>query len=591
MQRLIVFTLGLVMAAAAAQVQAQIGVGVDCDAQPCSRTKYGLDGMDIASMNRFLPKLANNIEDLDPFATDASAFGPDIGGSSYIVTLAPGSGFLAPCGKPNDWSVVPGQIILEEQTDCVPVSFGPDDAANGGVAGGCRVSIPLSDGGKGTIDAVGTAGTCQDFGGACTSDADCRTGGNETDICQWDLENVSELLIPSRASGVIAGSSFSLTAATGNTIGGGSIEGLHDEACDPDIVKAEPQSGTRYLLPNTHPDFAELNADGEAPTYLRWDNHPDTRWRIHTDDTAICCTSAPGDVCGLLAVGTPEYPDLLKRTCADGQIFQDTNETNDWIFDDGQGSAFYSDPHYVPTDVEQGRCEEQGAVSCTVSGTECAATYCEASFDLVRAVPCASTADCAAFSDLGLSDACVAPGGACDFREIAHRIRPPALSNGDPNTTVCAASGYVFRGTPNVGCSINPRYTVNGDPGPTCEVLNFGVNTRKDQDCDGVIDNPDDLCPFVTDFDETADTDGDCPGPLCRGDECECGDSTLSGTVDVADILFTNASIFDIEPGRTLCDATGDAGCDVGDILAANLEIFVPGSSTCRQVQPLPVAP
>jgi hypothetical protein len=599
MQRFIVLTLGLVMAAGMAE--AQIGVPVDCDTPPgCERTKYGLDGANLLTVNNTLPKFTNVAADNDVFFLDESFFGPNIGGSSYTVTTQALSSVDAECGNNRNVNAIPGQMVLDERADCTPVSFGPDDAANGGVAGGCRVSIPLNDGGKGTIDAVGTNGTCQEEGGPCTSDADCQLV-NSVDICQWDLENTSVLLIPTIAQGVIAGSSFFLGVATENTIGGASIPALHDEQCDPDIVRTLPTSGTRYLLPDTHAHFEELNADGEAPTYVRWDNDPETRWRIHTDDTGICCISAPGDICGLIAVNTPEYPALLKRTCSDGQWVQDSNETNDWIFDDGRGSAFYSDTEYIPTGQQQGACEMNRSVSCLAGGNECQQTYCEAGFDLIVAAPCGSAADCAIFGDLGLSDACVAPDGdpetegiqpdSCDLREKGHRVRPVPLSDGGVNTERCATSLYVLRGTPGQGCSINPRYTVNGDPGPTCEILNFGVATRKDQDCDGAIDNPVDWCPFLTEWDERADADGDCPGPDCRADECECGDNNLDGFVDVNDILSINGAIFDVNPERNLCDTTGDTDCNVSDILGTNSEVFVPGSSTCRHVQPLPPLP
>jgi hypothetical protein len=292
----------------------------------------------------------------------------------------------------------------------------------------------------------------------------------------------------------------------------------------------------------------------------------------------------------------------LRRTCAeDNRFVFDQNVVNDWIFEDGRGSAFYTDPEFIPPGQTRGTCLVNRAVPCFDGGAECTQTYCEASFGLNLAVPCGSAADCAVFGDLGLSDACVQPDAdpdaegvqtdTCDLREIGHRIRPVPLSNGDPNPDFCASSMYVLRGTPNQGCAFSTRYVQDGDPGATCEVINYGLNKRVDEDCDGEIDNPVDLCPFLTEWDELADSDGDCPGPNCRGDECECGDNNLDGSVDVNDILDINGAIFDVNPERNLCDTTGDTDCNVTDILGANSEVFNPGSSTCRHVQPLPPTP
>ena len=101
------------------------------------------------------------------------------------------------------------------------------------------------------------------------------------------------------------------------------------------------------------------------------------------------------------------------------------------------------------------------------------------------------------------------------------RLAPRLLRRG-PST--------ILRGTPNAGCSILPRFDYNGDPGPDCGVLNYGIDPRDDDNCDGVADFPD-LCPRNSEWNQTLDSDGDCgtPGSRairddCRGDECECGD-------------------------------------------------------------------
>ncbi len=116
--------------------------------------------------------------------------------------------------------------------------------------------------------------------------------------------------------------------------------------------------------------------------------------------------------------------------------------------------------------------------------------------------------------------------------------------------------------------------------------------------CNGPLDRDDDdwadsrdLCPDTADPDQ-ADRDLDLIGDACDlcpdypsagadtsgngiGDECECGDQTADGFVDVADILAINRVIFGLEPASPpLCDTNGDAECNVADILGANAKIF-----------------
>ena len=103
-----------------------------------------------------------------------------------------------------------------------------------------------------------------------------------------------------------------------------------------------------------------------------------------------------------------------------------------------------------------------------------------------------------------------------------------------------------------------------------------------DADCDG-RPNAQDLCPFHPEADPAADADGDG-----RGDECECGDQTGDGRVDVADLVAINRAIYTPALVTALCDADNDGRCNVNDIVAANREIFSPGStSTCAR-QPVP---
>ncbi len=58
------------------------------------------------------------------------------------------------------------------------------------------------------------------------------------------------------------------------------------------------------------------------------------------------------------------------------------------------------------------------------------------------------------------------------------------------------------------------------------------------------------------------------------GDECECGDQTEDGLVNVIDLLSINSVIFEVIPASPLCDTNNDDVCDVRDILGANAKIF-----------------
>ncbi len=93
------------------------------------------------------------------------------------------------------------------------------------------------------------------------------------------------------------------------------------------------------------------------------------------------------------------------------------------------------------------------------------------------------------------------------------------------------------------------------------------VDVVTEHDGDGITDDVD-RCPYWAAAGQT-DTDGNG-----IGDDCECGDQSGDGRVDVADILEINAVIFDIETASPLCDTNDDDLCNVADILGVNARIF-----------------
>jgi hypothetical protein len=96
-----------------------------------------------------------------------------------------------------------------------------------------------------------------------------------------------------------------------------------------------------------------------------------------------------------------------------------------------------------------------------------------------------------------------------------------------------------------------------------------------DRDRDGTCDAKD-LCP---DWPARTHADRDGNG---IGNDCECGDQNLDGTVNVLDVVAINHALYDPSRVTPLCDANGDRRCDVKDIVAVNRKIYgVP--ATCER--------
>jgi cysteine-rich repeat protein len=356
--------------------------------------------------------------------------------------------------------------------------------------------------------------------------------------------------------------------------------------------------GTRYRLP------ASRGGDG-VKTYVRWDAgfglvdppgcDPDnpaapnycarmnlaTTFHTHTDDSAVCCTSNNPSACDLVVPGQPNYPLLLSRTCADvGRITGvDDNVTSDWIFTGGKGTRFYTDPNHQLAGQMAGVCTANRLRACFRPE---ATQLCTA--------PGVPYSCCTGNLAGTCGTECLAPD-TCDLRERGYRgqvrcgrFNTQTSNNGNPDPRCCATSVTVLRGEPSGGCTLLPRFPVNGDPGPGCQLQNYGIDRRDDDDCNGVADFSNDICPFLSEWDQDLDSDDDCPGPGCRGDECECGDQSGDGDVTVSDLVQINLVIFGSTDEKLICDGNNDAACNVSDIVAANGEVFVPDSSTCRHI-------
>jgi hypothetical protein len=298
-------------------------------------------------------------------------------------------------------------------------------------------------------------------------------------------------------------------------------------------------------------------------------------------DSDGCCQTLTGgpSICEPPAGQFDEYPILTKLA---GNEFTTTNLAP-LIFEGGPGTPFAMDEDFEVAGQEHGVCRVNRFIPCTLSGL---GTVCPG-FD---ATP---------------EDGVQQPGepgfvpDACDFRELGWRFQPfDVLADGSQNTQRCNQAPFLFRGFPEQNCSLAEDYILdgplgdNGDPGGDCAIRNYGKYVRPDLDCNGVDDTDEgasptgDLCPLYSEVNPFADADGNG-----RGDECDCGDATADGTVDVSDILGINFQIFNPAalPTRLtnpLADANNDLQLDsnanVEDILAVNEEIFSPGlTSTC----------
>jgi hypothetical protein len=433
----------------------------------------------------------------------------------------PGTG----CGPERDFSPIQGQAVLREQNGCVPTSEGPDGP------GGCPVEIPLA------ISGV-------------TPREDKTT---------WS--NGARVITSTRA----------LLASSSATLGGTSDP--DDPQCLPGNIRLTNAQGTRYILP------ASRGGDG-VKTYIKWRDTSGQGLYRHDDDSEFCCTSPTGLACSVPPQFFGEYPINLTRNCGIAGRIYELLQTNDWVFDGGPGTPFITDPeHIVPGNVH-GVCLNNRFQACTSAA---ASAQCTGAGTPHLCCTGAGSGTCGTECDV-FADT-------CDLRERGIRQTLPAnLANGQPDPTRCSTFMAVLRGTPDQYCAINDKYEVNGDPGPGCRIWNFGFRPRPDLDCDAVVDTvanggaANDLCPFFNEYDYFADSDGDCDGGECRGDECECTDQNEDGAVDVDDIIAINAAIFNPDLPLEICDGNNDLACDVNDILAANQEIFVPESSTCRHL-------
>jgi hypothetical protein len=493
--------------------------GIDCSIPGgCTVTKYGLAAHD---------SYQREVDPRDPRQWSHAGFaGSYAYGKASLDPEEPG------CSGERDFAPLFGQVLLREQTSCVPT-----------VSAGCPVEV-ASD--------LANPGAALDpnrsfFGGARALHSPVIHGGSEVRLWLGVAANV---------------------ALSGR--------------------------GTRFAIP------------GGPGTRIAWDQVEvigDESWLCCNDDSALDLCSALGD--GAWA----RYP-LLNDLSAASTV---RTELPDWVFEGGPGTAFATDSGSLVAGQLHGVCAANRGWGCTASGTSCPGPEpCDCARDrcdpesgrcsVNTSVACTSHAQCRGFA---VSDT-------CDLRELGWRLRAQStLSAGDADPEQCGGGMHVFRGRPGQHCSLVRSYPVDGDPGPSCSIQNFGSSVRPDEDCDGLDDQLADLCPYYSELDPFADVSGDG-----RGDECECGDAAPlaarrdgslagrgDGRVDVSDLVAANTLIFSVPPQadwsleNPRCDADAPTPlprgyreqCDVSDLIAIHLEIFSPGA-TARCARALPPA-
>src|SRR5262245_22098381 len=392
---------------------------VDCDptGSDCTTIKYGLG---------LTPDYRKDEVPPDPFRYPVSYFGPSFGGESYFVSRTFETASNGACGRERGLSPLPGQILLREQTGCVPTSEGP--SCSTGTNAGAICHLPTLNE---TCTAAGAPlscctalrkGNCSGFAtGSFTNIVECGLGGvcsgSETGGCRVEIPisdggrsaptDVSEVRIFTYTYQAIApnGDRYDLSAATGNGFGNSSFDGawgvedctgpgtpwsccfgpgqgycqrttqcLRSSVTTQGSVRRKPSMGTRYILP------ANRGGNGTVAggTYIRWDSvaglnrasftDQATAFRIETDDTGVCCgaNNPQLNTCtSAVPPATPNYPLLTRRTCGqEGRFVNEDNIVPDFVFAGGKGTAFHTDDDFAVPGTIPGVCTNNRGTSC-----------------------------------------------------------------------------------------------------------------------------------------------------------------------------------------------------------------------------------
>lgn len=345
--------------------------------------------------------------------------------------------------------------------------------------------------------------------------------------------------------------------------------------------------------------------------------------RVNDKDSCICCTSSSGTACPALA-GLPEYPAL---GCPAPTGLPIRRDAPDFIFD-GNRDTRLEHEHIIVPGQREGLCFGNRQRGCGVIGdlkegadqgkcTNGVGTGCVVGDGNNPPLP--SPCDDIDFGGIA--------GDRCDFSDdgIRGSSAIEVRADGRANPGSCTGPIITIRAEPGKRCNIPRAFVPQGDPQPGCPLVNFGIEGRPDDDCNGIDDAAEGRCHPVGASSCTVDADCDSSpgaqdgicvngGDLCEflgenganvfldtngdgvGDECQCGDfgdrtgtpitnDGFLGSLDISGMaLCANGVIIGSECDTAFMDANGDiatTALDIGGVVQAVNGTISPQSLVC----------
>lgn len=158
--------------------------------------------------------------------------------------------------------------------------------------------------------------------------------------------------------------------------------------------------------------------------------------------------------------------------------------------------------------------------------------------------------------------------GSAVLEVIVDHIDSAGLPSGFPRDVFFSNTG-AFESPPSVLAQFGSQDLDPDDDGVITDIDNCPGDSNPLQE-DADLDLIGDACDLCPEYPSTgADFDGNG-----IGDECECGDQTMDGVVNITDLLAINDVIFGAVSASPLCDTNHDGLCNVADILGANAKLF-----------------
>lgn len=482
---------------------------------------------------------------LGPCQTTTYGLGTSALDGSQSVNRTPGdpSGFCSP-----ELSISPvplhGLVQLREFENCdpanqrCPVEIPTDTGQASGWLASSRESIPLGIAGTlhmsvdvgvllgGNLGVRQLHGRCENSDVRCGRDEDCASG----ELC---LSRCFESDLPCRHDSDCESGDACQTEIDWDGLGR-CVRPNPGNAFQPVLCESDSECAAdeHCLLRACTPERETLCGVGfgECESGLRCLDGLQLGF-----EGCVCCDHSLNLLCDSIPLlEYPEDPDAeTKVTCPPSQTLVGVwRNAGMWVAEGGAGTAFTQEVVTLAAQRE-GVCSFDRHLGCGVRGDAAYGGCPDRGTCEISGFSCQRDRDCG-------SGRCqnIAPQ-ACDLRENGYRIDAAALfPDGSPNPAICSVNGNRLVGVPNRDCATRKQLGVAADPLPGCLLLNFGIESRPDLDCNFVDDTeqgPDatgDLCPFLAEADAFADLNRDGVG-----DECQCGDANASGTYESGDLF------------------------------------------------------